>query len=201
MAPSPPFPAQKHYSPYAGRNFPTQVLWGDTHLHTANSPDAFAFGTRNTPDDAYRFCKGEPVKLATTGETVQKKTPYDWCAVTDHAEYMGIMPLLLKKGNPLANTEIGKMIASGSGRPQGERAIRLWDVDVESCDLSSVIEDQSRRLVIERQAWKRPLCAGGLGGLDGTSTTRSGPGVARLRRADGGGLSPLPERPEGGWGG
>ena len=28
------FPSQQHYSPYAGRNFPTQVLWGDTHLHT-----------------------------------------------------------------------------------------------------------------------------------------------------------------------
>ena len=30
------FPPQKHYSPYAGRNFPTQVFWGDTHVHTGN---------------------------------------------------------------------------------------------------------------------------------------------------------------------
>ena len=62
------------------------LYFGEQHLHTVNSPDAFAFGTRNTPDDAIRYCKGEKIKLHTTGETHQKKTPYDWCAVTDHAE-------------------------------------------------------------------------------------------------------------------
>jgi hypothetical protein len=92
-------------------------------LHTVNSPDAFAFGTRNGPDDAYKFCKGEAIKKSTTGEMIQKKTPYDWCAVTDHAEYMGIMPLLLKKDNPMADTEIGKMIASGDPK-KGEAAFQ-----------------------------------------------------------------------------
>ena len=99
------------------------VYFGEQHLHTVNSPDAFSFGTRNTPDDALRFCKGEAIKMHTTGEMVQKKTAYDWCAVTDHAEYMGIMPLLLEKDNPLADTEIGKMIASGDEQ-QGEAAFQ-----------------------------------------------------------------------------
>ena len=99
------------------------VYFGEQHLHTVNSPDAFAFGTRNMPDDAYRYCKGEPIKLITSGVTHQKKTPYDWCALTDHAEYMGIMPLLLKKNNPLANTPIGKMIASGDPK-QGAEAFQ-----------------------------------------------------------------------------
>jgi hypothetical protein len=53
------------------------VYFGEQHLHTVNSPDAFAMGTRNTPDDAYRFCKGEAVKKNTTGEMVKKGTPYD----------------------------------------------------------------------------------------------------------------------------
>ena len=52
------------YSPYADRGFPTMPLWGDTHLHTANSPDAFAFGNRLTPEDAYRFARGETVTAA-----------------------------------------------------------------------------------------------------------------------------------------
>jgi hypothetical protein len=47
------FPGQKHYSPYAGRSFPTNVYWGDTHLHTGMSMDAGAFGARLLPKDAY----------------------------------------------------------------------------------------------------------------------------------------------------
>jgi hypothetical protein len=43
------------YSPYAGRNYPTRVLWGDTHLHTANSLDAAAFGNTLGPEAAFRL--------------------------------------------------------------------------------------------------------------------------------------------------
>ena len=53
------FPAQKHFSPYAGRDFPTHVFWGDTHLHTGMSMDAGAFGARLNPEDAHRFARGE----------------------------------------------------------------------------------------------------------------------------------------------
>jgi hypothetical protein len=78
-----------------GSNPLKNVYFGEQHLHTQDSPDAFFMGTRNTPDDAYNFCKGLPVKKNLTGEMVQRRTPYDWCAVTDHAMYMGIMPQLL----------------------------------------------------------------------------------------------------------
>ena len=46
-----------HYSPYSGRNFPTRLLWGDTHLHTNLSMDAGAFGNKLGLDDAYRFTR------------------------------------------------------------------------------------------------------------------------------------------------
>src|ERR1700693_1936755 len=46
------------YSPYAGRTYPTRVLWGDTHLHTANSLDAAVFGNTLGPEEAYRFARG-----------------------------------------------------------------------------------------------------------------------------------------------
>jgi hypothetical protein len=58
------FPERKPYSPYAGRNFPTRAFWGDTHLHTALSMDAGAFGARLTPDDAYRFAKGAELLIS-----------------------------------------------------------------------------------------------------------------------------------------
>jgi len=100
------------------------VYFGEQHLHTSDSPDAFAMGTRNTPDDAYRFCKGEQIKKIVNGTMVQKKTPYDWCAVTDHAVFMGMMPLMIDKKNPLSKTELGKLI--NSGKPEdGAKAFQI----------------------------------------------------------------------------
>jgi len=99
----------------SGPNPQNNVYFGEQHLHTVNSPDAFAFGTRNTPDDAYNFCKGKAIKKSTTGEMIQKATPYDWCAVTDHSEYLGMMPLLLDPNSSLKDTPIGKLMAAGKG--------------------------------------------------------------------------------------
>ena len=85
------------YSPYAGRSFPTKVLFGDSHLHTAVSVDA---GTMNRlgQEDAYRFARGEEV-ASTGGLRVKLSRPLDWLVISDHAEMYGLMPNLLA-GNP-----------------------------------------------------------------------------------------------------
>jgi hypothetical protein len=89
---------KRGYSPYADRGFPTHALWGDTHLHTANSPDAFAFGNRLTPEQAYRFAIGETV-TSSTGQRVQLSRPLDFLVVADHGVAMGVV-MELYKGNP-----------------------------------------------------------------------------------------------------
>ncbi|MHC4094281.1 MAG: DUF3604 domain-containing protein, partial [Planctomycetota bacterium] len=86
------------YSPYADRGFPTRPLWGDTHLHTANSPDAFAFGNRLGPEEAYRFARGETV-TSSTGQRVQLSRPLDFLVVADHGVAMGAV-MELYQGNP-----------------------------------------------------------------------------------------------------
>ncbi|UCH74778.1 MAG: DUF3604 domain-containing protein [Rhodospirillales bacterium] len=86
------------YSPYAGRNFPTRVYWGDTHLHTNLSLDARAFGVTLGPEEAYRFARGEEV-TASHGERVKLARPLDWLVVTDHSDAMGAMNEIVK-GNP-----------------------------------------------------------------------------------------------------
>jgi len=105
------------------------VYFGEQHLHTQNSPDAYAMGTRNTTDDAYRFCKGEAIKKNTSGEVVQKKTPYDWCAVTDHAEYFGIMPQLSDPKSDLItqnkDNEIIKLLLSGDAKKGDEAFAKI----------------------------------------------------------------------------
>jgi hypothetical protein len=92
------FPARKNYSPYAGRNFPTRVFWGDTHLHTAMSMDAGAFGARLKPADAYRFARGEELK-SSTGLQVRLSRPLDFLVVADHSDNMGFFPRL-QAGDP-----------------------------------------------------------------------------------------------------
>ncbi|MFT5042830.1 MAG: hypothetical protein ACI8TX_003823, partial [Hyphomicrobiaceae bacterium] len=78
------------YSPYAGRNFPTQVYFGDTHLHTAISGDAFAFGNKIGDEDALRLARGREI-TAPGGERVKLSRPLDFLVVADHAEGYGAM--------------------------------------------------------------------------------------------------------------
>jgi hypothetical protein len=87
------------YSPYAGRNYPTRVLWGDTHLHTANSLDAAAFGNTLGPEAAFRFARGEEV-TSSSGQLVKLSRPLDFLVVADHAEALGAT-VELQNGNPL----------------------------------------------------------------------------------------------------
>lgn len=89
---------QPGYSPYAGRRFPTQVFWGDTHLHTSNSLDARAFGVTLDPAAAYRFARGEEV-TSSHGIRVQLSRPLDWLVVSDHSDGMGAMNEIIE-GDP-----------------------------------------------------------------------------------------------------
>jgi hypothetical protein len=68
--------------------YPTQALFGDTHVHTGWSADAGMDGAITTPDDAYRFALGEEV-TSNTGQKARLARPYDWFMVTDHSDGMG----------------------------------------------------------------------------------------------------------------
>lgn len=75
---------------------PTRLFWGDTHLHTSDSPDAYTAGNRSAgPDVAYRYAKGEPVIHPYNRTRVQILEPLDFLAVSDHAEYLGVMPVVM----------------------------------------------------------------------------------------------------------
>lgn len=86
------------YSPYAGRRFPTQVYWGDTHVHTDMSLDANGFGARIGPEAAYRLARGEEV-VSSTGIPFKLSRPLDWLVVADHSDGMGAMKEIMA-GNP-----------------------------------------------------------------------------------------------------
>ncbi len=66
------------------------VYWGDLHVHTAYSLDSYAYGTLNTPREAYKFARGGSVELP-DGSPVRLQRPLDFTAITDHAEWFDLM--------------------------------------------------------------------------------------------------------------
>ncbi|MGD9809800.1 MAG: DUF3604 domain-containing protein [Sphingobium sp.] len=70
------------------------VYFGDLHLHTRNSFDAYIFNVRATPGDAYTYAKGGTIKHALGFDLKMRSGPLDFLAVTDHAEYMGVLPAI-----------------------------------------------------------------------------------------------------------
>ncbi len=90
--------SRETFSPYANRNFPTSVYWGDTHVHTGLSLDAGVFGNTLRPVDAYRLARGEQI-TSSTGLPVKLGRPLDWLVVTDHTDLMGIAPDI-QEGTP-----------------------------------------------------------------------------------------------------
>jgi hypothetical protein len=117
--------------PGRGANEPNplnNVYFGEQHLHTSTSVDAYMQGNhKNTIEDAFNYNKGKPVKKWITGETLQRRTAYDWTAVTDHAEYLGVFEQLSDPKNPIAADAYVKAIKSGDEKKQDAAFVRLAD--------------------------------------------------------------------------
>ncbi len=97
----------KSYSPYAGRGFPSQPFWGDTHLHTDISFDAGLFGNRLGLDAAYRFARGEEV-ISSNGTPARLSRPLDFLVIADHSDNMGFFPDLLAGTPNILADETGR---------------------------------------------------------------------------------------------
>jgi len=124
------------------QNTSKNLYWGDTHLHTNFSVDAYLFGTMiATPDDAYRFAKGEILTHPVTQQKVQIKTPLDFLVVADHAERLGTF-YAAKRGDKaiLASSEgetLRKIVNSknpfeiymGWMKKRNQGAVKLTEVD------------------------------------------------------------------------
>ena len=86
---------------------PTRMaLFGDLHVHTENSFDAFTFASLATPADAYRYARGEAIEHP-VGFDIQLDRPLDFYAVTDHAMFLGVA-----KAAADTSTEISRLPVS-----------------------------------------------------------------------------------------
>jgi hypothetical protein len=117
----------KAYSPYAQRAFPSNIYWGETHLHTGYSLDAGLFGNILNHEDAYRFARGEEI-TSSSGLPVKLGRPLDWLVIADHSDMMGIA-FDIQKGAPnILAVPKGKEWAEGfqkGGEAAGKAAFDL----------------------------------------------------------------------------
>ena len=144
------------------------ALFGDLHVHTGQSFDAFISAVRATPDDAYRFAKGE--KISTDGGyDVQLNGPLDFLAVTDHGEYMGIMPVMATPGSALSQTDFARSVFG----PEAENpAVSFQNVGLTIVS-GEAIEEIYDRDVIDT-AWHKAIEAAERHYEPGTFTTFAG---------------------------
>jgi hypothetical protein len=98
-----------HYSPFIDESYPNRVFWGDTHLHTSYSTDAGMIGNVLGPDEAFRFARGEKVR-ASRGEFAQLVRPLDFLVVADHAENLGLAPMIAESNPGLLANEWGRKL-------------------------------------------------------------------------------------------
>ena len=102
--------AAMEYSPYLDIGYPQRVFWGDTHVHTSFSTDAGMVGNRLGPDEAYRFARGETV-VSSSGVRARLQRPLDFLVVADHAENLGLAPMIAEKNPDLLKTDFGRQIS------------------------------------------------------------------------------------------
>ncbi len=148
--------AQPDYSPFVDQHFPTQVFWGDTHLHTSNSPDAGFLGNTLGPKEAYRFARGEEV-TSSGGLRAKLLRPLDFLVIADHAEYFGIATQLINGDPALLADPIGKrwydmFHASSDG------GFNVFQEIIQSSNAAQP-EEIVANPAVKRSAWERYIAA------------------------------------------
>lgn len=124
----------------AGYSETRNAYFGDLHIHTRNSFDAYIFNVRRTADDAYRFAKGETISHPSGFDMTIAGGPLDFYAVTDHAEYLGVLPAMNTPGTALSelpraqdmfSTDPAKITAAfqgvGASVRSGEKIEDMYD--------------------------------------------------------------------------
>jgi len=167
---------KKEYSPYLHRAYPDQVLWGDTHLHTSYSTDAGMVGNFLGPDEAFRFARGEAV-TASGGARAKLIRPLDFLVVADHAENLGLAPLIAESDPELLRIPWGKKVHDlvKAGKPFDAYAV--WGVEMSKREDPLANDDLTRtiwnRIVDSAEKYNEPGVFTALHGFEWTSSPES----------------------------
>ena len=130
------------------------AYFGDTHIHTHYSFDAFIFNVRATPDDAYRYAKGEAIDHASGYKIQLQSGPLGFLAVCDHAEYLGVMRAMSDPESKLYPLQIAKEMRGETGLGIREKFRRVISVGT-----SGKLVPADDALEVSRSAWQEIIAA------------------------------------------
>jgi len=148
------------------------AYFGDLHVHTKNSFDAFIVGTRTDANDAYRFAKGETIDNGIGHQIKLDGPPLDFYAVTDHGEYMGVIAAMRDKTSDISKTKTAKSIFGLFGGSRDDRRNAFLSIGV-TVVTGDEIEDIYDRDHIDN-AWAENIAAAEKHNEPGKFTTFSG---------------------------
>ena len=144
------------YSPYVERTVSNAslaegVYWGDTHLHTSYSTDAGMLGNTLGPETAYRFARGEEV-LSAAGMRARLIRPLDFLVVADHAENLGLAPMIAESNPELLKVPWGRLVHDMVKSGDGRGAFQQW-----LADAVTVAKDPINNSKMMRTVWDREI--------------------------------------------
>jgi hypothetical protein len=164
---------KKEYSPYLSRSFPNRVMWGDTHLHTSYSTDAGMIGNFLGPDEAYRFARGETVR-ASAGERAKLIRPLDFLVVADHAENLGLAPLIAESDPDLLRKPWGKKVHDLVKAGKAFDAYAAWGTEMakgkDPLDDDDLTRTSWNRIVSSAEKYNQPGVFTALHGFEWSSS-------------------------------
>jgi len=172
----------KEYSPYLHRGYPQRPYFGDTHVHASYSTDAGMVGCTLGPEEAYRFAQGELV-TASSGIRVRLQRPLDFLVVADHAENLGLAPMIAESNPDLLKTDFGREIFELVQSGDYGAAYTLWGESMSSGTDPLAGQDDLTRTMWERiteaaEKYNRPGLFTAFIGFEWTSS----PGGNNLHR-------------------
>ena len=143
---------KQEYSPYLHQSYPNRVFWGDTHLHTSYSTDAGLVGNTVGPEEALRFARGEKV-ISSTGIPARLIRPLDFLVVADHAENLGLAPMIEESDPLLLKDPVGRKYHDLVKSGKGWDAYQIWKKS------GAELKDSMPNPELARTAWERIIDA------------------------------------------
>ena len=123
------------------------AYYGDLHVHTRFSMDAYIFDVRATPDDAYRFARGAPL-VHPAGHTMQLRRPLDFQAVTDHGILLGVLPAMDDPEDPLYQVPLARELRELGPSEGFQRGLQAYQAgEFHKIDGSRANRDAWQRIV------------------------------------------------------